>query len=59
MARLSQMTSSPSSRMGTRPAGEKWWTRRLKAGSLKLSFSSSKAIPSCCMSSQGRSDQDE
>jgi hypothetical protein len=59
MDRVSQTTTSPSTSTGTSPAGEWRLTRAAKSGALKLSFSSSKGIPACRRSSQGRSDQDE
>ena len=59
IARLSQTTTSPSISTGTLPTGEYRRTFALNAGSLKLSFSSSKGISRWLRSSQGRSDHDE
>ena len=59
MAMLSHTVTSPSTRIGTLPAGECASTFAFVSGRSSGMTISSNAIPSCFISSQGRSDQDE
>ena len=58
MARVSQMTSSPATSTGTRPAGEIREISSWNPGE-KRSWRSLKGMSSARISSQGRSDHDE
>ena len=63
MARVSHTAKPSSTSTGTRPAGVRPARRRLKTESgvkaSKRSITSSKGMPACFISTQGRIDQDE